>query len=207
MDDDRTSLLGQVWAQWAVSVSGIDESDWSAPTRCGDWSVRTLVAHVGDGVLGFHTALRDRMVEREADTPSAARLMERLKPDAAAARVMAEKADQRARRSSEREIARLVEPFHAPADEMLQLASAHRDGVVDYFGRADVSVDGLVELALLEAAVHYLDLSAALGSGADLSSEVMRSVAGTLMSMTSPQVLIEVATGRRQASEVFPVHS
>ena len=65
----------------------------------------------------------------------------------------------------------------------------------------------LVELALLEATVHYLDLSAALGSGADLSSEVMHSVAETLMSMTTPQVLIEVATGRRQASEVFPVHS
>lgn len=207
MGSDRGELLRLVWARWMESLDGLDEAAWSAPTRCGDWDVRALVAHVSDGIIGFHTSLRDRMVEREAGIISAAQLMGLLKPDSRSAQATAEKADARARRSSERDLAQLREPFNAFADEVLQIARAHPVGVVDYFGRADVAVEGLIELALLEATVHYLDLAEALGDRTDLSSEVMRNVLETLLSMSTPQALIEVATGRRRADDIFPVHS
>lgn len=204
---ERGELLRLVWARWTESLDGLGEEAWSAPTRCGDWNVRTLVAHVSDGITGFHTALRDRMVEREAGIISAAELMRLLKPDSRSAQAMAEKADARARQSAERDLAQLREPFNASADEVLQIARTHPVGVVDYFGRADVAVDGLIELALLEATVHYLDLAEALGDRADLPNEVMRNVLETLLSMSTPQALIEVATGRRRADGIFPVHS
>ncbi len=203
---DRAEMLRQVWARWSEELDGLDASGWSSQTRCEGWTVRTLVAHTGDGILGFHTALDGRMVDREADVFSAAELMARLKPDQDSAQLMADKADERALRSSEQDTEHLTAPFHASADAMLRLVRARPDGVVDYFGRADVTVPALVELALLEGTVHYLDLVDALGKPANISDDVMQEVLRTLVSMSPPKALIEAATGRRHPGDVFPVH-
>src|SRR5260370_41075828 len=44
------------WEQFAELIAGLDEAQWTAPTRCEGWEVRDVAAHVvgtvSDAVVG-----------------------------------------------------------------------------------------------------------------------------------------------------------
>lgn len=202
-----TEALRTVWSRWADILEDLSEDDWERQTRCDGWNVRALAAHVGDGVLGLHAVLSERATQGSAEVHSAATLMARLKPDADSARHLARKADRRAQDSSTRAFTDLMAPFATPAEEVVRRLEVAQEAVFDYFGRASVSAEALVELALLEGVVHLLDLASALESTPGISDDVLGRVSAILLTMTRPEAFIELATGRRAPAEVLPFHA
>lgn len=79
--------------------------------------------------------------------------------------------------------------------------------VVDYFGRGLPRLDEAVSVGVMEATVHLLDLRHALGQPADLPAEGLAHTAAVLVAMMPPVDLIEAATGRAGAADLFPVLS
>ena len=70
MDTD-IALLARLWRAWHVHGGALSTVDWRRPTRCGDWTVAALYAHVSQGVAGL-----DALLARPAPVPA---------PDVAAA--------------------------------------------------------------------------------------------------------------------------
>src|SRR5690349_10964166 len=43
----RIDALEAVWEQWAAVGAGLTDAGWSTPSRCAEWDVAALLAHVG----------------------------------------------------------------------------------------------------------------------------------------------------------------
>lgn len=50
-------------------VSGVDPSQYSAPTPCHDWDTRELVNHVVGGVIGFARSLEGEKIDPNIEMP------------------------------------------------------------------------------------------------------------------------------------------
>ena len=70
MDTD-IALLARLWRAWHVHGGALSTVDWRRPTRCGDWTVAALYAHVSQGVAGLD-ALLDRPAPEDAAAADAA---------------------------------------------------------------------------------------------------------------------------------------
>ena len=62
--DDRLSTLDRLWAVWAAHGRSMTDGQWRAPTRLGDWDVRSLYAHHGAWPFAL-SMLVDRVVGDE----------------------------------------------------------------------------------------------------------------------------------------------
>jgi hypothetical protein len=94
----------------------------------------------------------------------------------------------------------------ASGREVCLLAQQHLGDVADYFGRGNATIAGSVDLRVVEAAVHLLDLQASLGMPADLPESGAAVTMEFLVGLVPAVDFIEAATGRTTA-QFFPLHS
>ena len=203
---DNTLALADLWDSWAEIGSNLKPEQWKLPTRCEDWDVQALFAHVSAGVGGLLTLLNERNVDSAPDLVRATDIIRALKPSQEVAQKLAVRVSAMAIEDSRsQDPASLVDRLRS-GREVCILAQQHLHDVVDYFGRGNATVAGSVDLRIVEAAVHLLDLQASLGVPADLP-ESGRSVTMEFLVGLLPAVdFIEAATGRTTA-QFFPLHS
>ena len=198
--------LEQLWREWQSVCAELDASQWALPTRCGEWDVRSLTAHVSSGVGGFEALATKRRVGEPAQITTAADLIKAVKPSADVAEELSQKVARSAREDADQATPQDLIARFAAGVELCQRADLDPDGVADYFGRGYATLEAAVDLRVVEATVHMLDLKSALGvpltapeAGLDITREF-------LVALTPAVAFIEAATGRGPA-DFFPVHS
>ena len=99
----------------------------------------------------------------------------------------------------------LVALFAVTAPEVVAAAEDAGPIVIDYFGNGTFPMSEVLSIAVLEAVVHGLDLSAAVGAPVDsIPKSAMDHTVALLASLAEPAAFIDEATGRR-AGPVLPV--
>lgn len=203
---DSAGILAGLWMAWSEVCAGLSEEDWSRPTRCGDWNVAALVAHVSSGVGGLAALVDDRGVDGPAELRSAAELLRAVKPSAEVASRLAERVAGQARDDGAASTtAELVERLRAGVD-LCERLTGRLDQSADYFGRGTSTIGAAVDLRIVEAFVHVLDLQAALDRPLVFPQDGMRITIAFLVDLVPPVAFIELATGRG-SHDIFPVHS
>jgi uncharacterized protein (TIGR03083 family) len=208
MDDvlaDRCTILAGVWQWWAETLRTIDESDWLRPTRLEAWNVAALVGHHSLLVQGLGY-LSSQPVDDAAVTTSAADMLRQFnEPGGLATRASGVVAEMARQQAASQSPAALTAVFAQTAPRVVDSIRAAGPIVVEYFGNGTFPLAETVSIAILEAVVHGLDLSAALDiENASLPSDATRETVALLASMADPLPFIEAATGR-QAGPVLPV--
>ena len=197
---DDVATLAALWLRWWQIGHTLTGPDWTAPTRLPLWRVQDLYAHVARGVDVLAGLLAH--------------------PSTAPAQLLAApayfKAVQEGPISAE-DVARAAIRFGA---------STGTDGMVALFGHGGItvltaaaalppqtaldsvagpiSVGGYLATRIVEAAVHLLDLQAALSITTPLPQAARRRTVQILAQLPSPEAFIEAATGRAPAGSCFP---
>jgi uncharacterized protein (TIGR03083 family) len=158
MTDDHTLLAG-LWRTWAGAGSTLTPSDWSAPTRNDGWNVHALYAHVARGVERLAAFSAD-VVTSGADHRDATAYFAQFRSwgEQAAATQSAETL----RYASERDPEQLVQLFAEDGPRVLDEVARSADRIVRT-QVGSIPLSGYVATRVVEAAVHLLDLRAALG--------------------------------------------
>jgi uncharacterized protein (TIGR03083 family) len=203
---DNTLALSDLWDSWADIGSNLTQEQWTLPTRCEDWDVQALFAHVSTGVGGLLSLLNERKVDSEPDLVRATDIIHAVKPSPEVAEKLALRVSAMAIKDAHsQDPASLVERFRN-GREVCLLAQQHLGDVADYFGRGHATIAGSVDLRVVEAAVHLLDLQASLGLPAKLPDSGMAVTMEFLVGLLPAVDFIEAATGRK-AAQFFPLHS
>ncbi len=144
MVDTNPEQLALALAQTARLVAGVQDSQWSAPTPCTEWTVRDLVGHLTAGNRLFAAAL-----EGGAATPS----------PAGYGGDSGEGADVAFRESADA----LVRAFRRPGamERLVQVPFGSVPGAVAF------------HLRLVETFTHAWDLALATGQRVDFPTEVV----------------------------------
>jgi uncharacterized protein (TIGR03083 family) len=203
---DNTLVLADLWDDWAEIGSSLAPEQWILKTRCDDWDVQALFAHVSTGVGGLLSLVNERRVEVPPDHVRAIDIIRALKPSQEVAQKLAVRVSAMAiEDAGSQDPASLVERFRNGGGVCL-LAQQHLTDVADYFGRGYATIAGSVDLRVVEAAVHLLDLQAALGLPLALPESGITVTMEFLVGLVPALDFIEAATGRTTA-QFFPVHS
>ncbi|WP_019931189.1 maleylpyruvate isomerase N-terminal domain-containing protein [Nocardia sp. BMG111209] len=187
-------VLERVWGSWAERGAGLSGEEWGRATRLDGWTVLDLFAHVAPDpkVLDFFRGAR---VVGPAVTGGA----ELLRVVHAADGVVRERAGEIA--SAAREaggvgVARLLRYFTVGGPEAIAvLREADSAAGLGYPQVGSVSFGALVEVSIVEATVHLLDLIAAVG-GPPVPAGGLRRTVEVLAAVPDPVVFIESAAGR-----------
>ncbi|HJP65403.1 MAG TPA: maleylpyruvate isomerase N-terminal domain-containing protein [Actinomycetota bacterium] len=204
-------------------VLDLPEDDFARPTRCTEWNVKELVAHMFRDVLRVLTGLSEPAPEA-ADTTSVTYWRAYAPVDDA--RDIADRA---------KDIAAQHETGRAMAEAWTDLwrrsvalaEGADRERVVRTWAPA-LTLDDLLRTRVLEITVHGTDLAAALGRPAWATDDGMAITNATLLSLLGSDLphelgwdgltLMEKGTGRSgltpderailgSAADVFPLIS
>lgn len=205
-NENSADALAELWAHWAEVCDGLSQEQWSLPTRCGAWNVAALAAHVSGGVSGLRALLDVRRTDGPANLRTAVELIRAVKPTSDVAEALADRvAAQAVDDASSSVSAELVERFRDGGDVCARAAS-QLDVAADYFGRGTATIGAAVDLRIVEAAVHLLDLQSALHRERAVPEQGMQITLDFLVGLVPPVDFLEAATGR-QPVDFFPVHS
>lgn len=196
-------LLIRLWRMWAKRAAELSDEQWTTETRLPGWTVRDVYVHVTPDVL--IAMLAAPAADGDAKVASAAEMLRVFNADPAA-----------------------TEPMHAQLAEMVRQMAADidRDSVVQRFGsdlpdaferltglsRAtviphpileSVSLGGFLDMAIMEATVHWLDVIDAVG-GDEPEAMALERARDVLAAVADPLAFIEAATGR-SGGPVLPV--
>jgi uncharacterized protein (TIGR03083 family) len=203
---DNTLALADLWDVWAAIGSSLKPEQWTLATRCEDWDVQALFAHVSAGIGGLLSLLNERKVDSAPDLVRATDIIRVVKPSPEVAQKLALRVSAMAIEDARSQTpAALVERL-ASGREVCLLAQQHLGDVADYFGRGNATIAGSVDLRVVEAAVHLLDLQASLGMPADLPESAVAVTMEFLVGLVPAVDFIEAATGRTTA-QFFPLHA
>ncbi|MFE2108763.1 maleylpyruvate isomerase N-terminal domain-containing protein [Kitasatospora sp. NPDC059463] len=202
--DGRPGLLAELWGSWAERGAGFDAGQWERSTRLPGWTVRDLYAHVaatpelfaraeGAAVDGPPAVARGSAVLRAYNRPggvahtAAALIADTARQTAAAVGPQA-----------------LVARFAEEGPQVLaRIAKLSPDTAIGHPLLTTVALDALVEVAVMEATVHLLDLTAAVG-GPPPPSAALEATRILLAEVADPVEFIEAAAGRT-GNPVLPV--
>jgi len=163
----------------AERLAECDGVSWTRRTRCAEWTVGALAAHLVTGQRLAHAVLAAAIARRPAQVPADFE-GSRAETVEAFARAAAEVGD---------ELARI-----APGD-------AEREVVIG--GEEGVTAQHLIQVLTMELAVHGLDLADALGQTRHLTPESMRAIATVLPDYLDPGVAPPARTGYVLRSAAF----
>jgi uncharacterized protein (TIGR03083 family) len=195
-------ILAAVWRDWAERLRTLDAPQWATPTRCGAWTVAELAAHVSPDVTALRT-LEASVRTAPAAVDDASALLRRFnEPGGVAHRYAPVVAEQARARAEGRSPSEVAEAFAAAADvaESLVLDPATP---LPHPMVGSVTAQVLVDVSLLEATVHLLDLVDAIG-GAPPRADALDRAATLLVDVVGAVRVVEAATGRTPCAEVFP---
>lgn len=201
-EQDR-DLLIRLWRMWAKRAAELSDEQWMAKTRLPGWTVRDVYVHVTPDVL--IAMLAAPAADGDAKVTSAAEMLRVFNADPAT-----------------------TEPMHAQLAEMVRQAAADvgRDDIVERFdselpkaferltglSRAtviahpileSVSLGAFLDMAILEAAIHWLDVVDAVGGDVPEAMALERA-RDVLAAVPDPLAFVEAASGRSTGA-VLPV--
>jgi uncharacterized protein (TIGR03083 family) len=203
---DRQSaaeLLADAWQHWANRCRALTEDEWSTPTRCPPWDVAALAAHLAPDAAMFDR-LATAAVEGEPAVTDAAVLLARFNVPEGIAHTMADQiADTAVTSASSLSRGELVERFETSAT-VVRARPLPETMILPHPIVGSATLGVLTDVALMEATVHYLDLTAAVG-GEPLPEAVVIHTRDLLGRVPDPTAAIEALTGRAPLDTVFPV--
>lgn len=205
-ESSPSQVLAGLWNEWGRVCKSLAPDEWQLQTRCGDWNVKDLVAHVSTGVGGLEALVNERTVQEQATLRTAAEIIRAVKPDEDVAAKLASRVSSMARDDArDNSIAELIERFER-GDQVCESASVVLDLSADYFGRGIATIRASIDLRIVEAVVHLMDLQEAVNRPVEIAPRGMEITRDFLVELIPVQDFVEAATGRRSA-DFFPVHS
>ncbi|MCM6776016.1 maleylpyruvate isomerase N-terminal domain-containing protein [Nocardia sp. CDC159] len=198
------TVLAEVFAAWAARVRALTEAEWSTPTRLPGWTVQDLVAHMAPDKRVLEL-LRGPRVDSPAIT-SGAQMLRIYNMPGGVAHTAADQNAELAREAASAGPEALVAFFIDDGPEVIaefrnadpNIGVAHPHPAL-----GTVSFGTLIEVMIVEATVHMLDLMAAVG-GDPIPAAALRRTAEILSAVPDPVEFIEAASGRSTAT-VLPV--
>ncbi len=201
---ERCGTLRAAWDAWGVTLGNVDDGQWHAPTRVGEWDLAALVAHHALFPRGL-SLLIERRTDHSPDVSSAGELLRRFNQPGGAATT---KASAVAARATEAAAGRTPDELRRcfTSDAPVAIASALAAGpiVIDYFGNGTIALVEALRIVTLEATVHLLDVQSALGRAPSVPAAALHDTATLLAEVAEPVAFIDAATGRG-ATSPFPV--
>ncbi len=199
-----STVLRDLFAAWSERVAALTPEEWAAPTRLPGWSVQDLVAHLAPDKRVLEL-LRGPRVESPAVT-SGAQMLRIYNLPGGVAHAAAEQNAERARDAAAVGPETLVGYFVTDGPEVIaefreadpNAGVAHPDPTI-----GTVSFGALIQVIIVEATTHLLDLIAAVG-GDPAPAAALRRTVEILSTVPEPTAFIEAATGR-SATPILPV--
>jgi uncharacterized protein (TIGR03083 family) len=201
---ERADLLGGAWSWWATTLAALSADAWARPTRLEGWDVHALVAHHAMFV-GALTRLAANPVDGEPTVTTARDMLRGFNAPGGNAHTLAPAiADLARSQAGAQPPAALVERFALDAPAALDTVRAAGSVVVEYFGNGTFPITEVLAIGILEAVVHGLDLTRAVGVAPDLPAAAVAFTVALLAGLAEPVAFVEAATGR-VATPVLPV--
>ncbi|MDH6680600.1 uncharacterized protein (TIGR03083 family) [Rhodococcus sp. LBL1] len=201
-EQDRDLLIG-LWRMWAKRAEELSDEQWTTETRLPGWTVRDVYVHVTPDVM--IAMLAAPAAEGDAQVTSAAEMLRVFNADPVATEPMhAQLAEMVRQIAADVDRETLVERFDTELPEaFMGLTGLSRDTVIAHPILESVSLGAFLDMAIMEATVHWLDVIDAVGGPAPEEAAVERA-RDILAAVADPLAFVEAATGR-SSQTVLPV--
>lgn len=196
-------MLEDMWARWAALGRSLAPEEWERPTRLGTWNVKAAYAHHSLYPAGLRF-LAGSAVDGEPTWDSAAAMLAAFNAPGGIAHGMAQQvADAADAAAASQPTADLVAAFDLAPEAIAAARATGAATVVDYFGIGRLRLGDVLDVGLLEATVHLLDIDRALGREPSPSEAALARVRDVLAAMVPAVAFVEAAAGR--GADVLPV--
>ncbi|MBU4615264.1 maleylpyruvate isomerase family mycothiol-dependent enzyme [Rhodococcus sp. GG48] len=196
-------LLIRLWRVWAKRAAELSDEQWTTETRLPGWTVRDVYVHVTPDVL--IAMLAAPAADGDAKATSAAEILRVFNADPAAAEPMhAQLAEMVRQMAADVDRGTIVERFETELpDAFERLTGLSRDTVIPHPILESVSLGAFLDMAIMEATVHWLDVIDAVG-GDEPEPMALERARDVLAAVPDPLAFVEAATGR-SGDPVLPV--
>ncbi|CAM2816853.1 maleylpyruvate isomerase N-terminal domain-containing protein [Prescottella defluvii] len=201
-DEDR-NLLIRLWRAWAKRAAELSDEQWLTETRLPGWTVRDLYVHVTPDVM--IAMLAGPAADGVAEVTSAAQMLRIYNAGSAISEPMHEQLAEMVRDlAADVQRETLIERFDVELPVAFeQLTGLTRDSVIAHPILGLVTLGAFMDMAILEATVHLLDVVDAIGGPAPETAALERT-RDVLAAVPEPRAFIEAASGR-SSDQVLPV--
>lgn len=198
MESDLQTL-SDLWRSWRTAGTSMAPQDWSRPTRCSSWDIKTLYAHHSRAVTRLNEFCNSPSAH-PPDHPSAASFLGQfprrqddpeLVDDVATALASHTSTDQ------------LVSVFAIQGPDAIHNARQLGNLVVQT-DEGRIFLREYLRTRIVESVVHLLDLADALNTTPYVPSDALRTTAHVLVEFTPLDEFIDMSTGRSH-KDLFPV--
>ncbi|WP_433611671.1 maleylpyruvate isomerase family mycothiol-dependent enzyme [Prescottella agglutinans] len=201
-EQDR-DLLIRLWRMWAKRAAELSDEQWTAETRLPGWTVRDVYVHVTPDVM--IAMLAAPAADGDAKITSAAEMLRIFNADPAEAEPLhAQLAEMVRQLAADVDRGTIVERFDTELPEAFgRLTGLSRDTVIPHPILESVSLGAFLDMAIMEATIHWLDVVDAVG-GPEPEPLALERARDVLAAVADPLTFVEAASGR-SASQVLPV--
>ncbi|NKR43388.1 maleylpyruvate isomerase family mycothiol-dependent enzyme [Rhodococcus hoagii] len=201
-EQDR-DLLIRLWRMWAKRAAELSDEQWMTETRLPGWTVRDVYVHVTPDVL--IAMLAAPAADGSAKVTSAADMLRVFNADPAATEPMhAQLAEMVRQTAADVDRDTIVERFETELpDAFERLTGLSRDTVIAHPILESVSLGAFLDMAIMEATVHWLDVIDAVG-GPEPEPMALERARDVLAAVADPLEFVEAASGRSTGA-VLPV--
>jgi hypothetical protein len=194
-------VLADGWERWARRCAELAATEWRTKTRCACWDVHALVAHVCPDPAMFDM-LAGATVDGPAAVTEAAELLRRFNAPDGIAHTMADELAAQAIADAETLTPDvIVRRFNDSAARLRAVTIS--DQPIRYPAVGSTTLAVVVEVALMEATVHLLDLADAVG-GVEPSAAALVAARDLLIAVPDPTAAVEVLAGRAAPDAAVP---
>ncbi|WP_430331836.1 maleylpyruvate isomerase N-terminal domain-containing protein [Rhodococcus sp. ACT016] len=196
-------LLIRLWRAWAKRAGELSDAQWMTETRLPGWTVRDLYVHVTPDVL--IAMLAAPASDDDAKVTSAAEMLRIFNAETVAAESLhAQLAEMVRQAATDIDRETLVARFDGELPEAFErLTGLSRETVIPHPMLGSVSLGAFLDMAILEATVHLLDVIDAVG-GPEPEQAALERVRDVLAAVPDPLAFVEAASGRSSRT-VLPV--
>ncbi|WFR71693.1 maleylpyruvate isomerase N-terminal domain-containing protein [Prescottella defluvii] len=161
-EQDRDLLIG-LWRMWAKRAAELSDEQWTTETRLPGWTLRDVYVHVTPDVL--IAMLAAPAADGDAKVTSAAEMLRVFNADPVAAESLhAQLAEMVRQAATDVDRETLVARFDAELPEAFErLSGLSRDTVIPHPMLESVSLGAFLDMAIMEATIHWLDVVDAVG--------------------------------------------
>lgn len=201
-EQDR-DLLIRLWRMWAKRAAELSDEQWTAETRLPGWTVRDVYVHVTPDVM--IAMLAAPAADGDAKVTSAAEMLRIFNADPAAIEPLhAQLAEMVRQLAADVDRGTIVARFDTELPEAFErLPGLSRDTVIPHPMLESVSLGAFLDMAIMEATIHWLDVVDAVG-GDEPEPMALERARDVLAAVPDPLAFVEAASGR-SGRTVLPV--